>query len=246
MIKEKEIKMTNLMYLAYTYLFTAEAHVIDVRTLEGGRTAIILDQTIFYPQGGGQPCDKGIITSVSAQFDVNDVRLDKDGIVYHIGSFTTGIFKAGEVVSLAIDEQRRIAHAKLHSAAHLLDCAVSTSNLPLKPTKGYHFPEGPYVEYEGTIEASDNLIHLLQEKVNGLIAQNIPVIINQLTSEQAQEQGITAPAGKSARVVSFQEFKGCGCGGTHVRSSGEIGQMIIRKLKSKGNITRISYDIQNL
>lgn len=239
--------MTNLIYLNDTYGFKATARVVELRTLEDGRTAIILDQTIFYPQGGGQPCDKGVISSESAEFNVSDVRLDKEGVVFHIGSFAKGAFKAGESVSLAIDQSRRITNAKLHSAGHLLDCAVRSLNVPLTPTKGYHFPEGPYVEYEGTLEVADDFINSLQKKVNELVAQNLSVIINQLTPEQAQEQGIIAPAGKSARVVSFKEFSecGCGCGGTHVCSSGEIGAITIRKIKSKGNSTKISYEVQN-
>ncbi len=237
--------MTNLLCLNNTYLFKSPAHVVEIRMLEDGRTAVILDQTIFYPRGGGQPCDKGVINSESASFEVNDVHLDKEGIVCHIGTFKEGTFNAGDAVSLSVDEKRRILNAKLHSAAHLLDRAVGTLNLPLKPTKGYHFSDSPYVEYEGAIDVSDDLIRSLQEKINELVAQNIPVIINQLTREQAQEHGIMAPPGKVARIVLFQGSKGCGCGGTHVRSSGEIGQMIIRKIKSKGNITRISYDIQN-
>jgi Ser-tRNA(Ala) deacylase AlaX len=74
--------MTKLNYLEDTYLFESEATFVEIRENEKGK-AIILDETIFYPQGGGQPADRGEITSGDSVFTVNDVRLAEDGIVWH-------------------------------------------------------------------------------------------------------------------------------------------------------------------
>lgn len=235
--------MTKLIYLSDSYLDHATAHVLEIRTLEDGRTAIICDQTIFYPQGGGQPFDTGIIQSQQAKFLVKDTRMDKDGIVYHIGTFERGQFTPQEIVELAIDMPRRIHHATLHSAGHLIDCAIEQLNIPVKPTKGYHFPEGPYVEYEGEIANAQEIMQPLQEKIDALVAADLPIEICELSYEQALERGITAPEGKTARIVCIKGFEACGCGGTHVTSTKQIGHISIRKIKSKGGNTRISYEL---
>lgn len=237
--------MTDLMYLGDSFLFQCRATIIEKRILEDERTALILDKTIFYPQGGGQPCDVGIIESNDARFMVNDVRLDKEGIVYHIGNLERGSLESGNMVTLIIDKEKRIRNTKLHSAGHLIDCAVTQMQLPLTTTKGYHFPNGAYVEYEGTLTNTSEIMSLLQVKINNLVAQNIPVKIYDLSTAEAVARGIVAPAGKSARIVQFEGFEPCGCGGTHVHNTQEIGKIVIRKIKTKGTTVRISYEIQD-
>lgn len=167
--------MTKLNYLDDTYIFESQAIFVEVRENEKGK-AIILDETIFYPQGGGQPADKGEIISGNTIFTVNDVRLDENGTVWHFGEFKNGEFKQNDKVFLKIDKDRRIANAKLHSAGHLLDCAVSKMGLEnLTPTKGFHFPDGPYVEYDGIIENPADIIPALQKNIDDLVKQNLPV-----------------------------------------------------------------------
>jgi len=236
--------MTHLLYLKDTYLFKSTATILEIKTLEDGRTAIILDQTIFYPQGGGQPCDTGIISTNQARFLVKDVRLDASGLVNHIGKFEQALLDPGQQVELEIDQARRILHAKLHSAGHLLDCSITQLGLKVKPSKGYHFADSPYVEYEGNIANSPEMLQAIQEKIDALIAANIPIIIQELSSEQAQQQSIKAPEGKSARIVTFDGFEPCGCGGTHIRNAQEIGYINIRRIKSKGGFSRVSYEIK--
>jgi Ser-tRNA(Ala) deacylase AlaX len=235
--------MTNLLYLNDTYLFETEAKFIELRENEKG-TAVILDQTIFYPQGGGQPADTGKIISGSNVFTVTDVRLDEQGIVWHFGTFTTNSFNKGDEVSLQIDKDKRLLNARLHSAGHLLDCAVSKLHIQsLKPTKGFHFPQGPYVEYDGVVEDNQALIPVLEKTINELIEENLHTASEDLSPEEAKTQGIWAPPGKSARVVRFRGYEHCGCGGTHINNASEIGKIQIRKIKSKKGTTRISYAI---
>lgn len=235
--------MTKLNYLDDTYLFKSEAIFVEIKENENGK-AIILDETIFYPQGGGQPADNGKIISGNNIFAVSDVRLDEAGTVWHFGEFKNGEFTQGDKVILKIDKDRRILNAKLHSAGHLLDCAVSELGIKnLHPTKGFHFFDGPYIEYDGTIENPAGIIPALQKNVDDLILQNLIVERKDLSSEEAQTKGIYAPAGKSARVVNFAGFSICGCGGTHVNSASEIGKITIRKIKSKKGKTKIAYSV---
>lgn len=236
--------MTNLDYLCDTCLFESSAYVADVQLLPDGRTAIILDRTIFYPQGGGQPCDTGIISGSDTRFVVTDVRLDPEGIVRHMGNYEIGTLTKGQQVTLIIDQERRMRNAKIHSAGHLIDCAIVKLKLHVKPTKGYHFPEGPYVEYDGEIENSIDMIKNIQEQVDALLEADSRVDTQMLDYETAAKRGIKVPEGKQARIVQFGLFEPCGCGGTHVSSTKEIGKIIIRKIKSKGGVTRISYEVQ--
>lgn len=236
--------MTKLNYLNDTYLFESEAIFLELRENEKGK-ALILDETIFYPQGGGQPADTGEIISGDNIFTVSDVRLDEMGTVWHFGEFTNGEFNQGDTVILKIDKDRRILNARLHSAGHLLDCAISKMGIEnLKPSKGFHFPDGPYVEYEGTIEDPAELIPVLQKTLDELINQNLPVERNDLSPEEAQAKEIWAPAGKAARVVNFTGFPICGCGGTHVNAASEIGKVIIKKMKSKQGNTKVAYLVE--
>lgn len=235
---------TTLKYLDNTYLFVSEAKVLDIRKTEKG-TAVILDETIFYPQGGGQPADIGKISSSSGILIVSDVRLDENGDVLHYGQFETGNLEKGQTVKLEINADRRTLNAKLHSAAHLIDVAVEKAGIPIVAArKGYAFPDGPYVEYDGEIENADSYIPKLEEKIKELIAQNIKVERKYYSPDEARRKGIHAPSGKSARTIAFEGNAEVGCGGTHVENSSEIGAITIRKISSKKGTTKVCYQVK--
>lgn len=236
--------MTTLDYLNDTYLFKSEATLLEIKDHELG-TALILDKTIFYPQGGGQPSDTGSIMSGKETFTVKQVRLDKDGTVWHFGDFKETSFSCGDKVTLEVNEKQRIIHSQLHSAGHLIDCAITEMQLdPLKPIKGYHFLNGPYVEYEGIITDTEKVKLELETRVNQLIKQRIDISAINISSDEAIKQNLSIPEGKSARIIEFTGYEGCGCGGTHVKNTFEIGKITIRKIKSKKGNTRISYNIE--
>ena len=119
------VQPTHLTYMEQSHLSQDTAQVIDVITLEDGRTSLILDKTIFYPQGGGQPYDQGTIKSVAGPgiLDVQETRF-KDGFVHHIGTLSEGSIKKGQTVSLHLDEERRSLNSKNHPAGHLIDLAI--------------------------------------------------------------------------------------------------------------------------
>lgn len=237
--------MTKLLYLSDTYLFHSKARIQDVGTNEYG-SFLILDQTVFYPQGGGQPFDTGKMISPKGEFQVSNVRLGFNGEVYHYGEFTAGNFEIGEKVSLEIDPIRRMQNAHIHTAGHLVDIAVSDLGITgLIPTKGFHSPEGSYVEYEGILTEPQQYKDPLEQVLETLVDKNLSILTQDLGPEEAQKRGVYAPEGKKARFVYFDTYEslGCGCGGTHVSKTGELGKVVIRKIKSKKGITRISYKV---
>ena len=238
--------MTKLNYLFDTYIFESLAKVAEVGENEIGKY-LILDETIFYPQGGGQKSDSGRITSSQGTFIVSVVRMDQNGQVFHYGEFENGSFVIGESVDLKVDGEGRKLLARLHSAGHLLDCAVTKLQIPgLKPTKGFHFPEGSYVEYEGNLENPMEYVSQVEKVLNELVEQDLKVKIKEITEEEVKKCGIWVPEGKSARTVSFEGFSSCGCGGTHVKSSVEIGKVKIRKMVNKKGSLRISYKLEEV
>lgn len=227
---------TILLYLEDTYLFEETANVVQSGGNENGKY-IILDKTIFYPQGGGQPTDTGIIQNENAQFYVSMVRMDENGIVYHYGEYNMGRLMIWEEVSIEINKEKRVMNARNHSAWHLMDIAIKSIWLSwLIPTKWYHFIEGPYVEYKWSIDMAEQYIQKIEDEANRLILSELEVIVSTDTS-------CIAPSGKVPRYISFKWYAGCGCWGTHVRNSNEIWEIIIRKIKSKDDTVRVSYGV---
>ena len=240
--------MTKLLYLEDFNLLESPANVVEILE-ENDKQVLILDQTIFYPQGGGQPYDTGVIESPSGKFIVEETRF-VDGIVKHIGKFENRIFQNGETVKCIVDKERRDFHSRLHSAGHVVDLAVTALKLDWFPTKGYHFPQGPYVEYSGSLEGVDKekLKRDVESECNRFIREGRETKLLFMEKEKMKEVCHFVPdyipPDKPARVVMYGDF-GIPCGGTHVNNVSEIGSMTIRKIKNeKGNI-RVAYDIVN-
>ena len=226
---------TKLLYLSDTYLFEANAQIVDIFQHES-QTILVLDQTIFYPAGGGQPSDVGFISNQNGKFEVVKTIFNPNGQVWHIGNFVSGILSVGESVKLEIDKEKRLLNSKNHTAGHLIDLAIESLNLAFIPVKGYHFPVGAYVEYSGNLDLDNaKFAEMLEQKVNEIITQN-PKISFEMTNTKHE-------SGKVERIMHIENYKSCPCGGTHIAQTSEIGKIKIRKVKNnKGNI-RISYEL---
>jgi len=241
-----DLSSTKLLYLEDFSLLESEATIQEILG-EGGKPIVILDKTIFYPQGGGQPYDTGTVESSSARFSVEEVRF-VDGVVKHIGRFEHGFFSKGEAVKCSVDPERRTLHSRIHSAGHIVDMAVADLELPWTPGKGYHFPNGPYVEYEGSLEGwdKDKLRTDIEKGCNNMIGKGGEVKAVFVDKERMRSicrfVPTNIPADKPTRVVLFGEF-GIPCGGTHVRNLSEIRSMTIRKVKADDANIRVGYDV---
>lgn len=238
---------TKLLYMSDMAATEGSATVQAVMEIEG-KTIVFLDQTLFYAQGGGQPYDKGSITSDSATFEVDEVRY-LDGLIKHIGHFTAGRFAEGDTVSLHVDPVRRALHRRLHSGGHVVDLALKRLNIDWTPGKGYHFPDGPYIEYAGSLEGKDKeaLQGEIEKECNKIIEENIPTRIEFVSAEELQNRGFQVPptldSGKPLRIVYYGDF-GVPCGGTHVDQMGDLRHLTIRKIKQEGGNIRVAYDVE--
>lgn len=188
---------------------------------------VILEDTIFHPQGGGQPADQGSIESDRAVMQVTHVKKRDDGSIEHIGTPIEGTFAVGDQVTCLVDTAARVLHSRLHSAGHLLDVALDQLGIDWQPSKGYHFMDGPYVEYQTHTVPAPDLAQKIKEQAALLIAQNIPTAIEL----------------QDARRIVHLAGKAVPCGGTHVQATGEIGEILIRNIKRKPGVIRISYSI---
>ena len=254
-------------YLEDTYNFKGSALIltcedVDPETPEFkkfGPKVITLDRTIFHAQGGGQPCDLGDITfedESNTKFDVRMVKMNAQGVVLHYGEFrpaeaSVPTAPTGMSVRLCIDEAHRRMCARLHSAGHLIDVAMARLGLleggSLKAAKGYHFNDGPYVEFKGTTDAElATLPEKLNEVLNEVITDDIGTVVEALTAEETGARcdcdSSSYPLGESGtiRVVTIGGMP-CPCGGTHVKSTKELQGLSVTKVKKKKDIYKISY-----
>lgn len=224
--------MTKLIYMEHMNTYSYKSTIENIKSING-KTIIILNETIFYPQGGGQPYDTGIIKNENATFLVEEVRY-VDEQVYHIGTYESGRLTIGESAELFIDQEKRALHTRLHSIGHLVDMALKELSIDWIPGKGYHFPNGPYVEYVGSLDGfdKDKLIKDLENKCNEIIGRNIET---KLIFEDDTLQN-----GKPRRIVYYGDFS-IPCGGTHVANLSDIGTVAIRKIKQEKENIRVSY-----
>ena len=204
---------------------------------------IILDQTAFYPQGGGQPSDHGVIRNDHFEANVIHIAQHGDQIRHYIESTTTETLVAQKVYGV-VDQKRRLINARYHTAGHLLSNIVEILNPKLKAMKGHSFPLEAYVEFQGD-EAID--VGVLQNTINEAIARNDKTTIFEIDPKAFEKQfyklPYTIPDNKNFRVMQICDMPPVPCGGTHLSSIGEIGLMKINKIKNKNGILRISYEV---
>lgn len=239
--------MTKLIYLEDFNITDCMATVVNFDEHEG-KQVVVLDQTCFYPKGGGQDFDQGAITSDSADFTVEAVFFI-DGEVKHIGEFLNGKLELGDSVECKVDEGRRAINTRIHSAGHTLDMAVRQLGWDWKPGKGAHYPHMSFVEYSGQYnpEERDELIKRLQVKIDELLSAGSNNTIEFMTPEEMKLAGAVVPdnlpKGKPSRAVLYDRFI-VPCGGTHVKNIKDIGSIKVTKIKMKDGNIRVSYSVQ--
>ncbi len=171
--------MTELLYMNEFDVTTCSAVVVGVSRTTEGKNDVILDQTCFYPRGGGQDWDKGVVNAGGISLAVEEVRLDQEGNVHHIGTMNGGMFMVGEDVDCEIDAERRLINTRLHSGGHVLDMAVDSLGLDWVGTKGQHYPELSAIEYSGTWEPekAEDLREHIEKRANEFVSQGYDTII---------------------------------------------------------------------
>lgn len=230
---------------------TCDAHILSLVPTEDGRIDIILDQTCFYARGGGQDWDEGVMRKDGAEFTVEEVRLDENGTVHHIGTVLSGSFTKDDAVHCRVDHERRLINMRLHSAGHVIDMAVDQLGLDWIGTKGQHYPHLSAVEYSGSWEPekAEELRTRIETLANQLVETGSHNTIRFMPVEEMHKYcrhiPSNLPTNKPGRVVLYGDF-GVPCGGTHVRDIKQIGQISIPKLKEKKGVIRVNYAVEGI
>ncbi len=194
----------------------------------GADAIVVLDQTTMYAEMGGQVADHGTIKCGDALFTVNDVQKNKGGKYLHYGKLTSGEMKVGDVATVAIDDSRRDAIRRAHTATHLLQSA-------LEKVLGDHVHQaGSLVEPDHlrfdfthfsavTAEEMAKINELFEEYT--LCGETVETLV--LPIEEAKKLGATAlfgeKYGETVRVVKMGDLSMEFCGGTHLNNTAKVG-----------------------
>ena len=225
--------MTTALFREDSYLKECEATAVAVEN-----DAIILDRTVFYPMGGGQPGDTGTIHWEGASATVINTRYGDGGAIRHIVNEDAARPQVGDKVRAEIDWDRRYRHMRMHTALHLLG-----SLLQYGVTGGNISAEKSRLDFdmEDTIDKDE-----VARALKALVQENHSISCRWITDEELEAQP------DLVRTMSVQPPKGAGkvrlldiegvdlqpCGGTHLKSTGEVGQVRIGKVEKKGKRNR--------
>ena len=229
----KEIPATT--FIGYTNM-EAEGKIVAIvadEELQGAITAgtdaiLVLDQTPFYAEMGGQVADHGVIRTETAEFTVTDVQKNKGGKFMHYGKLVSGSLSVGDTVTASIDEKRRKAIMRAHSATHLLDYALRTV-LGDHAHQAGSLVEPDRLRYDFThfsAVTSDELVKI-SRLVSELVLDGMRVETKEMPIDEAKKLGAIALFGEKygdvVRVVNMGGKSIELCGGTHVDNTAKVG-----------------------
>ncbi len=225
---------TALLYYQDVYLRESSAKILDIKTDTQGPW-LLPDQTIFYPGGGGQPADSGTINGKT----VESIRKEEKQIWHLVPGFQD---KAGDSIHMKIDWQRRFYMMQQHSGQHLISNVAMDYKFN---TVSVHFGEDHTLIEFDTAQAEARILTELEEKVNTLIRDHLPLHIHWADREAAKKFPLRRPAGdwELLRILEIEGRDYSACGGTHVSNTAEIGLVkIIGTEKIRGHL-RIQFVI---
>lgn len=216
------------------YLRDCNAKVVSV----DGR-GVVVNQTVFYPTGGGQPGDTGELEHADSSLIITDCYKDREtGEHLHVLDGDAANIAVGDEVRLKIDWPRRYRLMRMHSCMHMLCAAIPA------PVTGGSIQDGRGrldFDLPDPVDKQE-----VTDKLKELIAQDRPMQLQWITDDELEAapelvrtMSVTPPRGSGrVRLVNFEGIDLQPCGGTHVASSGEIGAVRVQKTEKKGKQNR--------
>jgi alanyl-tRNA synthetase len=230
--------MTDRLYYHDSFLYDFDARVVE-SLARGGKHAVVLDRTAFYPTSGGQVHDLGLLVADEKQIAVSEVADEEDGRILH---FVAEPLAAGAAVHGTIDSARRLDHVQQHSGQHVLSAAFI--QLFAMPTVSFHMGEESCtidLETAGLTAAQVEKAELL---ANQVVAEDRPVKIRFVPLEEARQLGLRKLPPKQTgdlRLIDITDFDLTACGGTHVRATGQIGGILLRGIEKVKQGMRVEF-----
>ncbi len=236
---------TEQLYLEDSYVKEMTASVLEIYPEGDKRWRLILDKTVFYPMGGGQPTDQGTLTGNEWTGRVYQVLM-KDGEIGHFVE-SDAAPSVGLSVHGVIDWDRRYKNMKVHSAGHMIDFAMYTlgySPKTLSPLKGDHGKK-PYIVYGGIV--GKDITKEVEDKSNELVTNALSMTTAVVPIEELQKDAIYLqpglPTNKPLRKLTLVGVGSVADGGTQVKNTSEIGQITIAVIKESEGNTIIEYTV---
>jgi alanyl-tRNA synthetase len=244
--------MTERLYYQNSFLYDFTAAVEATSELADGRRALILDRTAFYATSGGQPFDTGWIDFISADDEapialpklrVSEVIEDEsNGTILHIVENLETALPSPLRVRGFIDVERRQDHMQQHSGQHVLSAAFL--NLFDAPTVSFHLgDESCTIDLE-IASLSAFQLEQAERHANQIVWDDRQVLMHEATAEQARKIGVRKIPDATHETLRLIEVRGvdlCACGGTHVKTTGQIGNIQLRKVEKVKNGIRVEF-----
>ena len=223
---------TELLFRQDAYLRTARARVLAV-----GERGLEFDRTVFYPMGGGQAGDSGVVVRANGErLVISDTRKgDSAERVLHVAAAGGVQLEPGETVTLELDWERRYRLMRLHTALHLMSCVVVA---PV--TGGNIVPDKARLDFD--IELSQLSAERIEDETNALIASAVATETVWITDAELDAQpdlvktmSVQPPRGAGqVRLLRIPGIDLQPCGGTHVANIKEIGAIKVLRIRSEG------------
>lgn len=236
--------MTEHLYYQNSFVYDFTASVLATRDLDDGRRALVLDRTAFYHTSGGQPFDTGWVEFVSGEGDetislpvpklrVSEVIEDEsDGMILHVVEGVDAPLTLPLRVRGFIDVDRRQDHMQQHSGQHVLSAAFL--QICEAPTVSFHLgDETSTIDLE-VAKLSSAQLEQVERLANQFVWDDRQVLMHEATPEQARKIGlrkIPDVARDTLRLIEVRGVDLCACGGTHVLTTGQIGNIHLRKVE---------------
>lgn len=230
---------TEPVFLSDPYRKSLQARVIGL-TEEGG---IILDRTIFYARGGGQPGDSGALDWDGGRIPIATAVKGEGGAIVLVPAEAVKLPEVGAAVGQRLDWERRLGHMRIHTALHLLSVVI-----PLPVTGGAVGADKGRLDFDMPDAPEDKA--LIEGRLNALVTRDLPVTEDWITEAEldanpalVKTMSVQPPRG-AGRIRLVRIGEGASqvdlqpCGGTHVARTGEIGKLAIGKIEKKGRQNR--------
>lgn len=238
--------MNKLSYFESTYKFEDVAVIESIQKDDKGYF-ITLDHTIFYPQGGGQPADQGLLQLSNMSIPIVSVKMVNSEIRHYTDQNYSPI--VGQKVQCCLNQEKRLLHAKLHTAGHLISNILESLYPNYRAIKGHHFPNECYVEFINNNGDFENIdVNLLNQQIAKIISESQSItamfIDRDKLSEICPDLSYHIKANELIRVVRIGSFRYQPCGGTHVDTTSELHGLEVTKFKINKGTIKVSYIIK--
>src|SRR2546426_3215021 len=226
---------TERLYYNDSRLLEFDARVIGVSQRDDGAVAITLDRTAFYPTGGGQPNDTGTLGEARV---IDCIDVEDEGVLHVIQGPVPDI---GDTVHGKVDWLRRLDHMQQHTGQHILSAAFV--KLFDAPTHSFRVLEHECEIDVALDDPTDERIERAVDLANQIIWENRSMTIRQVTAEEAASLPLRKEPSREGelRVIEIDDFDLTPCGGTHAKSTGEVGVIAVRSWERAKGLTRIQF-----